>query len=436
MTPRRADPDPLKTTPMWLEGASFPALDPARPPPERVDVAVVGGGYTGLAAALALARRGAAAAVLEARTLGWGASSRNGGMALTGLKREAADLIGRYGRAAARRMFAASLAAIDCVEQIVGSEGIACDFARCGHLLLAYKPAHVRALHHDAELMAREFGHRTCVIPRGDLRAEIGSDAYHGGLVDEVSAGLHPARYVAGLARAAERAGATLCERAPVERIARAPGGFRLSTPRGDVRAEAVFIATGGYTGRATPALRRRIIPIGSYIIATEPLPEDLARELSPRNRMIFDTKRFLYYFRLTPDRRMLFGGRAGFFPETPATVRESAAILRRGMIAVYPQLGDARIEHAWGGTLDFTFDMMPHAGQEDGLHYALGYAGHGVAMATYLGTVMGAQIAGAPEANPFADLRLPGAPLGLYRERPWFLPFAGAWYKALDWIS
>jgi glycine/D-amino acid oxidase-like deaminating enzyme len=421
-------------TPVWRADVHFPATDPAHPLPERVDVAVIGGGFTGRAAARARARRGAAVALLEARTLGWGASSRNGGMVLTGLKVEAAQLIAKYGRDAARRMFAASLASIDCVEQIVREESIDCDFARTGHLLLAAKPAHFRAFVHEAALLRREFGHTTRLVPPGELRAEIGSGAYHGGLVDEASAGVNPARYAAGLAHAAQRAGAQLFEHTPAERVAREGQQFRITTPRGSLRAAAVFVATGGYTGPATPKLRRKIIPIGSYIIATAPLPEALAREVSPRDRMMFDTKHFLYYFRLTPDRRMLFGGRAGFFPETPATVRQSAAILRRGMLGVYPQLRDARVEHAWGGTIDFTFDMMPHAGVLDGLNYALGYAGHGVAMATYLGTTVAARIAGGPDENPFAQLPFPGAPLGLYDGRPWFLPFAGAWYKFLDW--
>jgi glycine/D-amino acid oxidase-like deaminating enzyme len=375
-------------------------------------------------------------ALLEARPLGWGASSRNGGMVLTGLKLEAEQLMAKYGLETAQRLFAASLEALGCVERIVAEERIDCDFARSGHLLLACKPAHYAALAREAELLDRHFGHSTRVAPPGELRDEIGSVTYHGGLVDEASAGIHPARYAAGLARAAQRAGAQLFERAPVERIERHRAGWRLATARGTLGAGAVLLASGGYSGPATPALRRKIVPIGSYIIATAPLPEALARELSPRGRMFFDTKRFLYYFRLTPDRRMLFGGRAGFFPETPATVRQSAEILRRGMLRVYPQLRDARIEYAWGGTLDVTFDMMPHAGQLDGLHYAIGYAGHGVAMATYLGGLLGACLAGEQADNPFAELPFPGAPLGLYNGRPWFLPIVGAWYKVLDWVS
>jgi glycine/D-amino acid oxidase-like deaminating enzyme len=276
-------------------------------------------------------------------------------------------------------------------------------------------------------------------VPRAALQAEIGSQAYHGGLVDEASAGLNPARYVAGLARAAERAGAQLFEQARVQRLERTGTDYRVSTPRGVMAAENVVIATSGYTGRITGTLARRLVPIGSYIIATEVLPPEMAAAVSPRGRMIFDSKNFLYYFRLTPDARLLFGGRASFVPETPATVQESAAILRQAMLTVYPQLHGVAVEYAWGGTLDFAFDLMPHAGRLDGLWFALGYAGHGVALATYLGTTLADLIAGEGRAladHPFARLPFPRAPLGLYDGRPWFLPLAEAWYKFLDIVT
>ena len=273
----------------------------------------------------------------------------------------------------------------------------------------------------------------------GAIAFTIGSDIYFGGLVDEASRGVNPAKYVAGLAQGARKAGATLHEQTHVDRvepeIRGGAKGFRVITSRGTLRTQNVFVATSGYTGRATPVLRKKIIPIGSYIIVTEPLREELARRLSPRNRMIYDSKNFLYYFRLTPDRRMLFGGRAAFFPETPNMIEHSARILRKGMLTVYPLLRDAAIEYAWGGTLDFTFDMLPHAGGLEGMYFAAGYAGHGVAMATYLGTKMAEVIAGARHENPFVALPFPGAPLGLYNGNPWFLPFAGAWYKFLDWV-
>jgi glycine/D-amino acid oxidase-like deaminating enzyme len=177
-------------------------------------------------------------------------------------------------------------------------------------------------------------------------------------------------------------------------------------------------------------------MPIGSYIITTEVLPRALAYQLSPRNRMIYDSKNYLYYYRLTPDRRMLFGGRAAFFPETEDSIRKSAEILRHGMIDVYPQLRSVSVDYVWGGTLDFAFDIMPHAGQMGGIYYAVGYAGHGVAMATWQGQMMAEMIAGDQTENPFVGIPFPGAPLGLYNGTPWFLPFAGAWYKFLDWMS
>ena len=408
--------------------------------PERVDVAIVGAGFTGLSAARTLARRGAKVAVLETNTIGWGASSRNGGMVLTGMKLGVETLAGRYGMDATRRMYAASLASIDLVEQIVGEEKIDCNFARCGHIEVACKQSHFNTYARSVEVIAREFNHRLRIVAKNDLRSEIGSDIYYGGIVDEVSAGLNPARYVAGLGRAALNAGAYVFENTRVERIQRASrnggSGFQLVTSRGKMFATDVFIATSGYTSKATPALQKKIIPIGSFIIATERLPEALAHALSPRNRMIFDSKHYLYYYRLTPDNRMLFGGRAAFFPETSSTIRRSAEILRRGMIGVYPQLRDVRVEYAWGGTLDFCFDTMPHASCIDGMYYAVGYAGHGVAMATYLGAKIAEQISGGTEENPYANILFPGAPLGLYNGRPWFLPFAGAYYKILDWIS
>jgi glycine/D-amino acid oxidase-like deaminating enzyme len=436
------DPMTIKEKTFWLDTVEIP-LPAQQEFPDRVDVAVIGAGFTGLSAGRTLAKSGASVAVFDSQTVGWGASSRNGGMVLTGLKLPAATLIARYGKEATARMYAASLESIDCVEQLVREERIACDFSRCGHLEVACKARHFDDFRRSAEATAREFGHQQRLIPKEQLQSEIGSNIYHGGLVDESSAGLNPARYVGGLARAAERAGATIFERARVEEIQREGArGWRIATPRGTLRAADVLVATSGYTSRVTPALQRKIIPIGSYIIVTEILPEKLAAELSPRNRMIYDSKNYLYYYRLTPDRRMLFGGRAAFFPETASTIRRSADLLRQGMLKVYPQLRDSKIDYVWGGTLDFAFDIMPHAGQADGLYFSLGYAGHGVAMATYLGEKIAQSILcdrtqdSRTDKNPFAAIPFPGAPLGLYNGRAWFLPFAGAWYKLLDWLT
>lgn len=424
----------------WLTTVQMPASDAGVPLPESVDVAVIGAGFTGLSAARALTKRGARVAVLESETIGWGASSRNGGMVLTGMKLGVTQLISKYGRELTRRMYAASLASIDCVEQIVREEKIDCDFSRCGHLEVACKKAHFDGYTRQAELIEVEFNHKLQVVPRHELNEEIGSTIYFGGMVDEVSAGCNPARYVAGLASAAVQAGAQIFEHACVSSIERESRqgeiGWKITSSRGVLWAHEVFVGTSGYTGEATPVLRKKIIPIGSFIITTEVLPKGLAHELSPRNRMIYDSKHYLFYYRLTPDGRMLFGGRAAFFPENDQTIRQSASLLRRGMISVYPQLRDARLEYVWGGTLDFTFDVMPHAGQADGMYYAVGYAGHGVAMATYQGQKIAELMAGDKPDNPFTEIPFPGAPLNAYNGKPWFLPLAGAWYKVLDWVS
>ncbi len=426
----------LKQRIFWHDTVQMPTDDNLTQLPEKVDVAVIGSGFTGLSAARTLAKHGARVAVLEAETIGWGASSRNGGMVLTGLKMPMQTIIKNYGRELARRLFQCSLDSIDTVEQIVNEEKIDCGFERTGHLLAANKPKHFDTLKDEVEFMEKEFNHKVHLVSKEDQREEIGTDIYYGALVDEVSGGLNPAQFVAGLGRAAEGAGATLHARARVDRIERGANGFAVETARGKLVADKVFVATSGYTSHATPKLQKKIVPIGSFIIATEKLSAELAHELSPKNRMIFDYKHYLNYFRLW-NGRMIFGGRAAFFPENENTIRDSAKILRREMVQVYPQLKDAQIEYVWGGTLDFAFDMMTHVGELDGIFYSLGYAGHGVAMGTYLGkTVAEAMIDNNIKDHPFAAFGFPGAPLGLYDGHPWFLPFAGMWHKILDWVE
>jgi glycine/D-amino acid oxidase-like deaminating enzyme len=424
----------------WATTGDAPAVSASPELPDSVDVAVVGGGFCGLSAARVLAKRGVRVVVLEAETFGWGASSRNGGMVLTGMKLPAPTLIKRYGLETVRKMYAASLETIDCVEQIIREEKIECNFSRCGHLEVACKQAHFDGYEETAVLTKREFNHELRIIQKTELRTEIGSDIYFGGMVDETSAGLNPERYVAGLAQAARHAGACLFDHTRVTSVERETKNnasrFRVRTSRGTLTAREVILASGAYTTEATPALRKKIIPIGSYIIATEVLPAELARELSPRNRMIYDSKHFLYYYRLTPDNRMLFGGRAAFFPETKNTVRQSAEILRRGMVSVYPQLRNVKVEFVWGGTLDFTLDVMPHAGKINDMYFAAGFAGHGVAAATWFGAKLAGLICGEPNDIPFDGIKFPAAPLGLRSGNTWALPLAGAWYRILDFFT
>jgi len=421
----------------WLKTINEPLQGNEYSFPEIVDVAIVGAGFCGLSAALALANRGARVAVLEAETFGWGASCRNGGMVLTGMKLPVPTLVKRYGREKVQRMYAASLESIALVEKIVINEHIDCSFSRCGHLEVACKPAHFAAYADAAAEIEHQFGHRLRIVPKKELCDEIGSDIYYGGLVDETSAGLNPAKYVIGLARAAQQAGACLYDHARVTDVRRETFGttnrFRVISSRGTILAKDVLLASGAYTILATPNLRKKVIPIGSYIIASEVLPSELARELSPRNRMIYDSKHFLHYYRLTPDNRMLFGGRAAFFPESERTVRRSAELLRCGMIDVYPQLRDVKVEFVWGGTLDFTLDVMPHAGTMDDMYFAIGFAGHGVAAATWMGAKLASVISGDRDDNPFSGISFPDAPVGLRSGHTWGLPLAGMYYRLLD---
>lgn len=425
----------MEETPYWSSAVEpFPGPGPGAPLPDRADVVVVGAGYTGLAAARRLARAGASVVVLEKEAVGAGASSRNGGQVLTGLKVGPEALLRRFGRERARELFSASLRAIAFLETLLAEEGIECEYVRCGHLEAAFKPAHFEALRREQEVLAQEFDHPVRLLTRSEQGAEVGTNFYHGLLLDERSGALHPARYVQGLALSAARAGADLRPHTPALAVQPDGGGFRVKTAQGPIRARDVLMATNGYTDAALPALRRRLIPVGSYIVATAPLGEEQAAAILPRRRVLFDSKHFLFYFRLAPDRRLIFGGRAQWTPATASSIRTSAAILRRELVRVFPALAGVPIEYAWGGNVCFTTDLLPRAGRLGGVHYAVGYAGHGVAMATYLGDAVAEIILGGEDRNPFRGLPFRAIPL--YDGRPWFLPLVGAWYTVLDWIS
>ncbi len=400
--------------------------------PHATDIVVIGGGYGGVTAARELARRGVDVTLLEARTLGWGASTRNGGIVHAGYKWSARELIKRYGVDRGTALYQETLDSFELVKRLIAEEAIDCDFREVGHLELAYAPAHAPELEHARASLAT-VGVSSTVLPRERIREEIGTDAYYGALVVEGSALLHPGRYFAGLAAAADRAGAALHEGVRAERIdRRADGRYVVETSRGAIQARDVFVATNGYTDGVVPSLRRRIIPIGSYIIASEPLPEDLVHELSPRGRAFFDTKNFLYYWHVSADRRMVFGGRASFLP---TTIERTAAILWKGLVEVHPQLAGYRIDYAWGGNVGFTFDRMPHVGRtKEGVAYAMGCCGTGVALMTNLGTKVGAWLAGG-EAPALTSLSFPLVPVP-YEGRPWFLPFAGEWFRLQDRLA
>ena len=400
--------------------------------PADVDVAIVGSGYTGLTAARVLAKAGSSVAVMDQYEIGWGASSRNGGMATPGLKQDIFKIHKKYGMDYAREFWRSSVDAIDLLEQIIIEENIDCDWSRKGHIALACKQSHYDELPEYAAWIKKEMGHEKTIVPREEIRSEIGTDTYFGGLSDESSGGLQPAKYVNGLARAVADLGVKLCKDTHVEKINRNGSGHELITSKGDMKAQEVIIATNGYTDMLVPELKPKVFPVGSYVVVTEPLPQDLQDILSPKRRMFYDSKWFINYFRLTPDGRMLWGGRNDL--STDLDLNESAENLSQQVCKVFPELNDYEFTHTWTGKLGITFDLMPHIGNINGIHYAFGYSGHGLSIATYLGTELGLLISGEKDRSPYKEIS--HQTMFFYREKPWFLPFAARYYRFLDWIS
>jgi len=401
--------------------------------PERADVVVVGAGYTGLSAARRLAMNGASVVVIDRERVGWGASSRNGGQVLTGLKLDPGTLVRRYGKRGARELFEAADQSIVHLESVIAAESIDCDYERTGHIQAAWKRSHFEAFKTEQQLLADVFGHHVDLLSRSEQRAEIATDAYHGVMIDRKSAAMNPARYVEGLGRAAAARGARIVTDVSVDRLDRVHSGWRVVTAAGDIESRDVVVATDGYTGASAAALQRRLVPVGSYVIATEPQAPALASALLPNRRVAFDSKNFLFYFRVTDDHRVVFGGRAEFAAPTADTTRRAAEILRRGMTRVFPQLESAAVEYAWGGNVAFSRDQMPHAGRLDGMYVASGYCGHGIAMATWLGDAIGRLAGGERLEHPLLKDPFPSIPF--YSGTPWFLPIVGAYYKVKDWL-
>ena len=284
----------------------------------------------------------------------------------------------------------------------------------------------------ESAWMESVLGFPTTVLGPGEVHEAVGSSRFQAALVDRFSAGIHPARFAFGLVGAAARAGATVAEHTEVTGLARSGGGIEVATRRGTVRAGRVLLATNGYTGPLVPAVRRGVVPIGSYIVTTEPLDRALAERLIPGRRLLWTSRRFLNYFRLTADDRLLMGGRQNLSPDLD--LAESARLLQRTIVGFFPELEGVAITHTWTGRLGATFDLLPHIGEIDGVWYALGYGGHGVALGTYLGHEVGGMLAGEVERSPFADIPLPTRPY--YRRRTWFLPAAAALFRALDRIG
>ena len=398
--------------------------------PTSVDVVVVGAGLCGLAAADTLAIAGRSVVVFDREPLGWGASSRNGGMVIPELKSGPAGLERHYGELGTR-LYAEANEAFDFVETTIagddGRAGIDCDYVRNGQLYLAHSPSHTDELRHQAAEHAA-LGEAVRFVEAGDLGAEIGREAFHGGVVFDRTGGLHPARLHAGLATRAMNAGARVIDRTGVTGLSRRGGRHRVTTTRGSVDAADVILATNAYADAATPDLRRKVVPVGSYIIATEVLPEELARSVSPTGRMMVDTKNFLFYWRLTPDRRLAFGGRRSL---DPVDVPEARDFLYDSMLRVHPQLAGTAVEYAWGGNVALTLDRLPHVGHLDGAWYATGCNGSGVAMNTWLGHRLGQVLTGEAPPPALAELKHRNVPLSSWRHA--YLPLVSRWFDFQD---
>ena len=430
----------MKLDAYWTDSA--PAFRPQpRDLPAQVDVAVVGGGFTGLSAALALAKRGASVAVLEAgERVAAEASGRNGGHVNNGLAVDYAEVAAKVGVERARAWYHAYDAAVDAVERVVRDEAIDCDFARRGKLKLATRPAHLEALTRSAErLVADGVDTDVQILHAPRVRAEVASERFVGGLLYKRSGQMHMGRFAGGLAQAAERRGAQIHTSTCVQRLERLGRGqaHRVHTDRGSVRAEQVLLATGAarHGGYASFGwLRRRIVPIGSFIVVTEPLGAERAMALLRERRTYVTVANIHHYFRLSPDHRLVFGGRARFAISSPVSDAKSGDILRAGMLEMFPQLQGVRIDYCWGGLVDVTQDRLPHAGERDGLFYSTGYSGHGTQMSVLMGERMAAVMAGDAAANPWQGRTWPAIPGHV--GPPWFLPAVGLYYRLKDRLA
>ena len=421
----------MKYSSYWHDTAPRFEGAAAGPIEGHYDVVVVGGGFTGLGAARQLAIAGAKVLVLEAETVGFGASGRNGGHLNNGLAHSYIAAKAELGKERAIALYHALDASIDTLATIIAEEGIDCNFRRAGKLKLASKPQHFEGLARNFEAVHAEVDPDTALLSATDLKDEIGSP-FHGAMLSKKSAMMHMGRYVVGLAEAARRRGAVIVEGAAVTERSQAGGRHVLKTSKGTVTADQVMIATGAYTTANFSYFRRRIMAVGSFIVATRPLTDGEVASAMPGNRTCVNTMNISNYWRLSPDNRLIFGGRARFSATSDQrSDARSGAILRESLARIFPQLAGVEIDYCWGGLVDITKDRYPRAGYHDGIWYAMGYSGHGAQLSTHLGMTIADAILGRPDRNPLKGLDWPAVP-GHFG-KPWFLPLVGLYYKTLD---
>jgi len=398
------------------------------------DVAVVGAGFTGLNAARRLAKSGVKVALLEAQHVAYGASGRNGGHLNSGMAESFGAACAHLGEERTRSLWTAYDRSIDMIEQIVAEEEIDCSFRRAGKLKLASKPPHASRLQAMAEEIRREVDPSARWLDRDEVKSELGSDAFHGAILYPKSAMAHMGRYANGLAVAAQRHGASIWEGNPVTSKQQVANGWKLATPTGSLTARQVILATDAYTTEPFGYFQRRIVPIASFLIATRPLTDAEVNSTLAGNRTYVNSLNIANYFRLTPDNRFLFGGRARFSAASnQRTDQSSGALLRHQMLGMFPQLENVAIDYCWGGLVGCTPDRFPRAGKADGLIYGMGYSGHGAQMSTLIGSALADIAMGNDKSNPLDGMPVQAVPM--HTGKPWFLPLVGAYYRFKDML-
>lgn len=421
----------MRSESYWLDTAPAFAGAQTGAVEGQVDVAIVGGGFTGLSAARALAMKGASVAVLEADRVIGEASGRNGGQCNTGVAQDYSALTASLGADQARAYYLAYESAVKSVVAVVEQEQIACDMTRNGKLKLAAKPMHFDGMARTCELIRREVDADVELLSAQETRAEVDSAEFHGGLLQRNGVQMHVGRFGVGLADAAVRHGAQVFQNAAVKSWKANASGYLLNTAKGSIQAKQILLATGACQHGGPGWYRRRIVPVGSFVIVTEVLPQALIDQLLPQHRAYVTSRMIGNYFRLTPDNRLLFGGRARFAMSNATSDAKSGKVLRAAMVQMFPQLASAKVDYCWGGLVDMTSDRLPRAGEHEGVFYSMGYSGHGVQMSVHMGQVMADVMDGNPQANPWRELDWPAVP-GHFGT-PWFLPLVGAWYRFQD---
>lgn len=421
-----------KFDPYWWDDCPLRTL-PVTPMAPRSDVVVVGAGYTGLSAAITLARAGRAVQVFDKMRPGEGASSRNGGIASGNLRPTFQQMIDKFGLDRAQAIQSEAKAAREDLLQFIAAEKVDCEFTMSGRLTGASSSIHYDGLAREAELLSKHLGIEAYAFSRHEQRTVLGTDFYHGGMVRMDIGGLQPAKLHAEMLRIALAAGATVHGETAVLGIAGHGDTFEVETARGKVQARDVIIGTNGYTDQVDHWLRRRLVPVTSCIVATAPLSPNLMKTLMPKGLMCGETRNLHYYYRPSPDgTRIVFGGRGGSLNEDPARVTQR---LRRALTDIFPETADIPTSHCWSGYVAMNRDMIPRMFSRNGLHYAAGYCGSGVVWARWAGQKAALQVLGRAEGKSALDFRPPPA-IPLYTGKPWFMPAVLAWYEFQDRLN